>query len=224
MNVNLTVDARELTTYLQRLHAQAPQAIAQAVNRTALESQEAARAHIRQQFTLRRPDFVLRQGVKMLQFARSGTPVAILGQDPKAAFLAKFERGGRREQYLAEGGRSIAIPTTNVRRNKSDVIPAARRPRRLLDSRKAFIRTSPSGRRFIFAPKFEGRGRGRTVVLEMLYVLLPTARVPARLGFEETIRKRASERWPVNVIGMFDALERGALGTLTSAQVADVRG
>lgn len=189
MTLRIQIDTRALTKHLTDVERrQLPFAAARMVNTLTLKAQEAERARIQQQFTLRRPDFVLKQGVKVIGgFATKDRPSTLLGADPKADFLAKFERGGVKRP---RDGRSLALPE-GVRRNARDIVTAANRPRRLLERRRKVFVVKPGDARA--AAKhlppgiYERVGGKRAPALRFLYALEPAVKIDDRLRFVETI-------------------------------------
>jgi hypothetical protein len=111
-----------------------------------------------------------------------------------AEWLEKFVRepAGSTVIRLPEG-EFLAIPTTNVRRTKRDLIRAAQRPR-ALEGKRDFKVPLRNGRGFLLMQR---QGRGRTKRAIVLYVLVPRARIqerdvlygPTRIAFEKNFSK-----------------------------------
>ena len=70
-------------------------------------------------------------------------------------------------------GRYFAIPTTNVRRTKRDIIQRGQRPRALIGKRDFIIKTRKRGVLVLF----QRRGRGKNSRLVALYVLYPRRKI-----------------------------------------------
>lgn len=91
-----------------------------------------------------------------------------------ADFLQKFvtEPEGSIVLKLPRG-EFIAIPTSNVRRTKRDIIRATQRPQRLRGKRDIVL-PMKSGRGFVL---FQEQGRGVNVKRVALYLLVPRAKI-----------------------------------------------
>jgi hypothetical protein len=105
------------------------------------------------------------------------------------ASLALHATGGTKRP---KGG-SLAVPTQNVRRTGTGKIGKANRPRALIAAGKGFKATLRKSSPAIF--KRKGKG-GRK--LELMYSLLPTARIKARFPFEKDATATASRAFPNN--------------------------
>jgi hypothetical protein len=175
---------------------QLPFATALAINRTLEEIQGAARAGIRERFTLRRPTFVERLvKINNADRARKDRLAGRVGiQGARADLLTKFEAGGTKRP----AGRSIAVPI-DAKRTKADIVRAGQRPRRVLEDprSRAFMVRGPDGRGVI--KQRVGRGRGAQV--RVLFGLTPRAELPASLRFHETAERTARARFSTNLQG-----------------------
>lgn len=201
---NVHVDPSDALSYLQRVSDQAPFAISKAVNAVANHGQQAIRENIKSKFTLRRETFVLNT-VKIERADRATKTKldATIRIDPTRDFLAKHEAGGIK---TARDGRSIAIPTEHVRRNKSDIVPKAQRPRVLLDSKSAL-----KGRIFkTDTGILRTLGRGKARVTNLLYALVRSVRITPRLGFVVTATKEIQSTWKGEMTSAFIEAERTA--------------
>lgn len=104
-----------------------------AINETAKGFQKKQRQHQLRVFTARRPRFIER-AVKIKPFSnkRQWPDVhAVVKIDPpggqaRADILAKFEEGGEKRP---RDGSSLAIPTTDLKRTKTGIVPRSKRPR-----------------------------------------------------------------------------------------------
>jgi hypothetical protein len=198
--VTIRIDAKALTAKLDALaQSQLPFAIARAITQTGLDFQKAERAHFKQIFFERRADFIEKQGVKLIGgIATKTKPSITFGIDPKASFLAKFEKGGQRPLLT---GHSVMIPV-DIKRNKRDIITAGNRPRPLLDrlgkqpgARGVFLLTKQVGK---LAPGLYQRfGRGGKQV-RLLFAREPKATIKPVLNFEATFIKIVKSNWPTN--------------------------
>lgn len=194
MRISVEADIKGAVAKLNAVRStQIPFAASLAINALAKDAQVEIRQGMASAFTLRRKDFLEKQGAKIVQFAKKSALQAVIGTDPKASFLGKFTRGGDRPH----GGLSIAIPV-DVRRNKSDVVTKANRPRALLASTKnngVYIKRDASGRGEIL----KRVGRGKQARTQLLYLLVPRARVPRSLPYEEivarAVRGAFATRW-----------------------------
>jgi hypothetical protein len=148
---------------------------ASALTLTAKEIQPAVVKEIRGTFTVRTnwdirgPYAVKTQAAKKTDWPR---PFALVGT--AADFLEKFMKGppGSIEIKLPRGN-FIAIPTTNVRRTKRDLIRAAQRPRNLRGKRDILL-PMRSGKGFVL---FQEQGRGKSAKRVALYILVRRARI-----------------------------------------------
>ncbi len=208
-----------LTDLQQR---QIPFAMANAINRTAEEVQQAERDHISKAFTIRRPFVLSNVRIARSDFAtktRMQATIAI----PDDSVLTKFEGGGIKSPRA--GGRAIAVPI-DVKRNKSDIITNANRPRAF-----AFVRARSSiktrnavymgkGRTFMIQLAdgsgwiLKRTGRGKKGALfegtSVLYVLRPQVRIPNLLDYYTIGETVAVRRFPLNMQGMLDYALRTA--------------
>lgn len=137
-----------------------------------------------------------------LRFAKrkDPEPKAILGS--RADWLPLQEQGGTK----ARPGHRLAIPIT-ARTSPSSVIPRARKPRRLVAAKKAFvIRTTEGGG---FSGIFERVGSGPRDI-RLVYLLEKSAEVKPRLRFEAEMERRLG---PL-LQSTFDHEFRAALATM----------
>ena len=107
-----------------------------------------------------------------------------------ADFLEKFVREPAGSIVLKiPQGEFLAIPTTNVRRTKRDIIRATQRPQKLRGKRD-FVLPMKSGKGFVL---FQEQGRGINTKRVALYILVPRAKIrekdvlfgPAKRVFEK---------------------------------------
>jgi hypothetical protein len=107
-----------------------------------------------------------------------------------AEFLEKFVREPAGSIVLKiPQGEFLAIPTTNVRRTKRDIIRATQRPQKLRGKRD-FVLPMKSGKGFVL---FQEQGRGVNTKRVALYILVRRAKIrekdvlfgPAKRVFEK---------------------------------------
>lgn len=112
MKIDLNMDAKALEQRMDLTAKNLAYASVNAVNKTALQVQAQAKANVQARFTLRKPDFVLRQAAIIKPFASvgQGRPYAEIevGQKPRL-LLADFEKGGQRAPFV---GHYVAVPIT----------------------------------------------------------------------------------------------------------------
>jgi hypothetical protein len=99
----------------------------------------------------------------------------------RADWLALQETGGTKR---AEGGR-VAIPE-EIRKSKYEIITSSKRPRRVMQRRRAFTLRLRSGEEGIF--ERYGKTRGQ---IRLLYMLDESVQVPPILNFEKTMTAEA---------------------------------
>jgi len=195
--LRIQVDSIPVQRQLSALEqTQLPFASSLALNNLAKKAQDNIRAHFRQVFTLRRPEFIEKQGVKIFRFATKRDPVVEFGVGPLADFLTKFEPGGARPKR----SQHIAIPV-DVRRNKRDIITRGNRPRPLI---QRLGKKKGAGGVFRVTDERQGltrgiyqrtgrKGRGG---IKLLFALENTAQIPASLQFERIAKETAEREWP----------------------------
>jgi hypothetical protein len=111
LRLDVSFDTSILDAERQRYEKNLAYSVAQALNDTALEAQKRIRAHLREVFVIRKPDFMDRS-IKMFAFAnvKADRPYAELGVDQKSRLLlSMLEVGGTRPAFK---GRSTAVPIT----------------------------------------------------------------------------------------------------------------
>lgn len=170
---------------LQAIGRQAPYALAVALNGTANAVQREIRDSLDGRFQLRRREFIektIYRG-RATDFATKTRPVATVRVHPERDVLAQHEAGGAKTPI---NGRSIAIPTANVRRNKADIVTTANRPRALLAKPNVF-------RQGDVILKATGRGKRRK--LQALYLLHRMVRLRPRLGMIATAEQVVPLVW-----------------------------
>ncbi len=152
-------------------------AVSSALTKGARAVQAANVKAIEGAFTIRtRWDVVGPYAVKVQAAKKTDDPiVALVGTG--ADFIEKFirEPEGSTVVKLPQG-EFIAIPTTNVRRTKRDLIRAAQRPRNLRGKRDILLPMRKGGGMVLL----QEQGRGRNAKRVALYLLVPRARIKER--------------------------------------------
>lgn len=186
-DISIRVDDTVVRKALGSLQSQAPFALSVAINGVTNDAQTSIREGYKQRFSLRRPDFILREGAKRTKAATKRDPQATLQVSERAEFLTRFEDG---ERKTPKDGKALAVPL-NVRRNKSNIIPASQRPPALYASKSA-----AAGRVFSKAGLLLQRvGRGAKAVTRVLYVWKPSVRTPKLLQFHATANTAVDKNW-----------------------------
>jgi len=85
-----------------------------------------------------------------------------------------------------QDGRSLAIPTSKVRRNKNEIITKANRPRALIAKGTAFRRNDEL---------LKKSGRGKRAKLVALFVFKRSVRLRPRLGMYDTAQRVIPDVW-----------------------------
>ncbi len=112
MKIDLQMDAKQLEDRMGLTAKNLAYASVNAVNATALQVQKQAQANVKARFTLRNPDFVLRQAAIIKPFASvgQGRPAAEIAVGQKdRLLLGDFERGAQRPAFV---GHNVAVPIT----------------------------------------------------------------------------------------------------------------
>ena len=114
MRVDLTINSKPLFDRMEKGIKRFAYANVNAINNTAKRVQAGAREHLRETFTLRKSDFMLRQAAIIKPFAsvKQGRAYAEIsvGKRPRL-LLGGFEEGADREPFTP-GARRVAVPIT----------------------------------------------------------------------------------------------------------------
>lgn len=208
--IELDVRTAEPSAFLRAVWSdQVPYVTARSINLTAMDFQKAQRAHQEDIFTIRRKAFV--QGaVKIKPFANKTSLSARVSIDPpggqaRANILTKFQAD---TQKLPFRGSRLAVPTPNVPRGASGIIPKQWRPRNLGLGSRARVFSSKgrdvvSGKRGVVAIlKPGGKGmifqREESGRLKVLYWLTPRVRIRPNLRFFQIGEQTIASRWVPN--------------------------
>lgn len=160
-------------------------ATAKALTQTAVEVQTEVRANMPGRFTLRRQWIV--QGIRITPASKADLTATIYSRDK---FMGLQEAGGVKSPLR----NYIAVPTRAVKRTKTDMIRKADRPAALGD--KAGI-VEVNGNKFL-ALKKARRGKSGAP-LRLLYLLVPRARLQARLGLSKDGMRVARQKFTANL-------------------------
>ena len=161
----------------QKIAKQMLFATAVSLTQTAKEAQSEVVSELRQTFTLRGRWFEQgnKFGIKIKSAKKDDLQSVVY---TNADWLVAHETGEDKKPR----GNSLAIPTTNIRRNKRDIIIKSNRPRNV---KNAFILTLKNGHRVIFVRK----GRKKNRVLVPLYNLTTKARIQKQSTVIEPIKR-----------------------------------
>jgi hypothetical protein len=146
-------------------------AVAKALTQTAYDVQKEVRANMPGRFILRRQWIV--QGIKVDKATKEDLTALVYSKDK---FMALQESGGMKGALR----NYIAIPTSMVKRTKTDVIAKSDRPGALGD--KAEI-IHMNGHAWLALKKARKAGNGQR--LKLLYLLVPKAQMKAKLGLDK---------------------------------------
>jgi len=149
-------------------------ALAVALTKTAKEGQASIVKSLRSHFSIRNnwPEQSNVYGVRVKP-ATKETLTTWIGT--AADWLDKFVEApaGSTVIRTPQGGEYLAIPTTNIKRTKREIIRAMQRPRALKGKRDVVL-PMKNGRGMVL---FQRRGRGRGSQLVALYVLVKRAKI-----------------------------------------------
>lgn len=207
--IRIEIDTKEQERRLSALgRQQFPFAASLALNNLTKLAQGEVRAHYRKTFTLRRPDFIEKQGAKIFKFSSKRDLSTVFGVDPKADFLEKFEQGGTKRPTA--GRLALAVPL-DVKRNKRDIITRGNRPRafgfirgtanvrtkitRYFGRKRTFLIQYPDGRGWIFKRKAKGRSGELFAGTSVLYTLQPSGQIAPQLEFVGIAARVAARDW-----------------------------
>lgn len=229
MKINVNIDSAVLLRRLRHGEQRMAFAVVNAINNTAKKVQEAERARVLSDFTVRKSEFITRQAA-VIQFASVGRAIPYadiyVGQK-KNLLLAQFEVGGPRKPQTP-GAKRVAVPVIGgpARPTFAHSVPsellisklhftltrpigappaAGRRGKR---SRKTIGETIRFGRDHTFlVPSvgvFQRIGRNKSV---LVYAFVDHEQLPKKLKFVETARA-VTDRW------FHELLEREITATL----------
>ncbi len=182
VNVSGADHARQV---LQKVARQMPFAMSLALNKTANAVQQAVRDELPGRFTVRRNAWLKNTIYRNrgTDFATKSRLQAIVRIHPDRDVLAKHEAGGTK---VPTSGQSLAIPTANVRRNRSDIVTKANRPRALMANPKVFRQEDTL---------YRATGTGKRRKLIALFRFVRSARIRPRLGMQQTADRVVPDVW-----------------------------
>ncbi len=188
-------------------------ATAVALTRTAQDLQAEIRNEMPRNFTLRRQWVV--QGIRIRPARKEFLQAEVYSRDP---FMAIQETGGTKR---ATGRRVfdyqgyLAVPL-DARRSKTDIVRKEDWPENLIDP---FILTARDGRKYLAVHQIGGGKRGpvnvrqargrqkRTTGTRLMYVLVKSEQLSARLGMRRIAQRIIEPRWNANFgKALFDAM------------------
>ena len=203
MNITVKVDVDAAVRSVRGIaDSQIPWATALALTRTAEQVRDKVITGLPGKFTLRNTWWRAR--------TRYGFNVGVAKKHDhrawvytRAPWMQLQETGG----IKTPRGKMIAIPTSNVRRTKTQMITRCQRPCALLrkGKRKGFFAETKSGQLAIF----QRTGRHRYPIRAM-YQLRPTAKISERLMMLKTAQATVPEVWQKNFTEAFNEAIRTA--------------
>lgn len=146
------------------------------LTRTAQDGQDASISSIEKTFTTRTNWYKKgnKFGVKIQAAKRDNLTAAVKTSAP---WLPMHETGGTKRPK----NKFLAIPTTNVRRTKRQLIAPSQKPL-ALKSKRTFIINTSKGKIL-----FQRKGKGRRGLLTALYAFEPKARIRKQSTFYEPV-------------------------------------
>jgi hypothetical protein len=187
-------------------------AAAFALTRTAQDLQDAIRAEMPRNFTLRRRWVV--QGIRIKPARTDYLRAEVYSKDP---FMAIQETGGEKRSInkrVFDYGAYLAVPL-DARRSKSDIVRKEDWPQNLIDP---FILTARDGRKYLAVHQLGGRSGPRSVRTargkqkratgtRLMYTLVLRTQLRERLGMRRITRQIVEPRWHANFArALFDAI------------------
>ncbi len=173
---------------------QLPFATARALTKTAQDTRARALGEIATRFTLR--NTFTASGIRVVPATKDNLMSALGLTDRVASYLDKFELGG----VKLPKGKMLAIPMSNVRRTKRDLIMKSQRPRNLQNT---FVLQTASG-----PILFQRFGQGKKQSIKAMYDLEPKVTIKPRLGVHQWGPDEVGKRWPGNFLAsLVDAMK-----------------
>lgn len=171
---------------------QVPFATALALTWTAADAQEAVRDDLPEHFTIR--NTWVSKGIRIEPARKADWPNMSARIYSRDDFMARQEFGGLK----VPRGHSLAIPTKEMLARaggKRGIIRKKSRPKALLRDRagahrRTFIATMGDGTRGIVRRRSKKR-----LPIDLLYTLVPSARVKPRWDFEPTVREQVQRHF-----------------------------
>lgn len=153
-------------------------ALASTLTAVAKEAQPASISEVEHSFTVRnnwlKPSNAM--GIKVLPASKDDLSGAVV---TRADWLNLHEEGG----VKIPGGQFLAIPTSNVRRTKRQIIQRGQRPKALVGKRDFVLKTKKNGKLILF----QRRGRKKKSHVVAMYILDKKAPIKKRPTFREPV-------------------------------------
>jgi len=187
MNLSVSTDIEKAIAKLKSI-TEAQQlkfAVAKALTKTAYDVQAEVRKNMPNRFILRRQWIV--QGIRVEKATKAKLEAVVYSRDK---FMGIQETGGPRSPLR----NYIAIPTSMVKRTKTDLIAKSDRPKALGD--KAEI-IEMNGHKWLALKKARKGANGQR--LKLLYLLVPRTQMKERLGLGKDGMKMARARFVDNL-------------------------
>lgn len=159
--------------------------VAKALTNTAYDIQKEVRKNMPQRFTLRRQWVV--QGIRVDRATKDSLTATVYSRDK---FMGLQELGGPKSPLR----NYLAVPTSMVRRTKTEMIAKSDRPKNL-GNRAEIIELH--GKKWLALKRDRKGANGNR--LRLLYLLVPRAQVKKRLGLGDDAAKIARLRFTENL-------------------------
>lgn len=144
MKISVNIDSTVLIRRMRNGEKRMAYAVVNALNNTAKKIQEAERARVLQDFTVRKQEFISRQAAIIKPFASVGKAIPYVeisvGQKSRL-LLAQFEYGGQRKPSTP-GAKNVAVPVIGAPARPSFATPV---PTKFYFTKLAFSLTRPQG-------------------------------------------------------------------------------
>lgn len=162
---------------------QIPFATAKALTSTAFDvKEEIVTKTYPRAFTVKNQKFASQ--LLRVQMAKKNKLTASVFDRLGREYLETHARGGIKRPT----GKYIAIPTRHIKRTAKGVVSKAKRPRQITNKPNVFFRHNGP------TPDIVRKPRGKDKSLEVLYQLVPLARIPKRFNFYEDAAKVVKRR------------------------------
>jgi len=160
-------------------------AVAKALTKTAVDVQREVRKNMPSRFILRRQWIV--QGIQIERATKQNLTASVYSRDK---FMKLQEAGGQKNPLR----NFIAIPTSMVKRTKTDMVARADRPAALGDRAEVI---ELNGHKWLALKKARKAANGQR--LKLLYLLVPRAQLKERLGLAKDGERVARARFVDNL-------------------------
>lgn len=224
MNFDIQLDTAPVEALAKAIWSDIiPKTTSDSINDSAKDAQLVQRAHQESIFHIRRRSFI-QNAVKIKPFATPQVQAARIWIDPpggqsRAYVITKFEHDT--EKFPFHGSR-IAVPTTNVPRSGSGIIPDRWKPGNLhltghgsgskaLPGHGFTVLTGDNHTVAFFKPGGKGgifqRDGGKLIPL---YFFVPRVRIRPNLNFEQNVTRTVQQGWSAHFTRRFDDAVRHA--------------